>query len=353
MKLSRIFLERYIDLSGISDAELAEAITEKSAEVEDIIRGSCDNKHVVVGEICEISDIKNAKVRLTKTRVAPGAEPIEIVCGAPNIEVGQRVPVALVGCQLTPDFAIGVRKVCGQESHGMLCSKSELGLGADADGIWVLPEDAELGLPVGEAVPGDTIFDIDNHAITHRPDLFSVVGFARELSAMFDRDIKVPCPPALMEAPELNITKPKAEHCHRFTATQLDGVQVTSSPAWLQKLLEASGVRPINNVVDATNFVMLELGQPTHAFDAEFVAAGLAVRSAKEGEKIITLDGKECTLATTDLVIDSGGQAVALAGVMGGENSEVTSNTRSVVLEAATFDAASIRRTSFATGLAQ
>ena len=352
VKISRRFLERFVCLDGISDDDLMHRITVSIAEVEEKTTTVPHIEKVVVGEITAIEPIEGADaIRLTHTRVEEGAEPLGIVCGAKNIAVGQRVPVALIGCVLPSGMSISQRKLKGVQSNGMLCSKEELGLEAKEDGIWLLPENAPLGAPLSEALSSDTIFTIDNHSITHRPDLFSVLGFARELSALEDTDLTCPKPPALTACGSFSVGDITANTAARFTATHLTGVGICSSPAWQQELLEASGMRPINNVVDATNLVMLELGQPVHAFNAEKVKEGLAVTTATEGETLVTLDGTPRTLTKEDLIIRSGSTAVALAGIMGGQDSEVTENTTAIVLEAATFAPAPIRRTSMRLGL--
>lgn len=351
MILSTDWLSDFVDLSQISTEKLAELLTERVAEVEHVRSTSCDIPKVVVGEILKIEPIKGAdKIRLTTVNV--GSEELKIICGAKNIHEGAKVPVALAGCELPGGFKIEKRKMKGVESNGMICSESELGLAEKSEGIMLLDGSAEVGKPFSEVCGGDTIFEIDNHAITHRPDLFGQFGFAREIAALLDqsfqkRELAIPEVSAKID---VEVAEPKI--CPRYTALKISGVKVQDSPQKIKECLESCGVRAINNIVDATNYVLLELGQPLHAFDAQKVAGGwIIVRKAKEGEKLETLDGEERKLTTENLVIADAEKPLALAGVMGGANSEISDATDEIILESANFDAASIRRTSIEFGL--
>lgn len=334
-------------------------LTERVAEVEHINTTGSGIPLVLVGEIKKIEAIEGAdKIQLTTVDV--GKEELSIVCGAKNIHEGAKVPVALVDCVLPGDpgsgsgagFKIEKRKVRGVESNGMICSEMELGLAEKSEGIMLLDKDAEVGQPFSAGEPSDVVFEIDNHAITHRPDLFGQLGFAREVAVLLgkkfeDRELALP---EIKQKVDVEVAETKL--CPRYSALRISGVKVQPSSQKIQDRLEACGIRAINNIVDATNYVMLELGEPMHAFDSKNIKGGwIIVRRAKKGEKMKTLDGEERKLSSEILVIADADKPVALAGVMGGENSEVDAKTKEIILEAATFDAANIRRTSIKLGL--
>lgn len=348
MKISRNWLQKYVDLAGIPDSEIEAKVSERVAEVEEISKLGIESDKVVIGEILDIQPVPGAdKIRVTQTRV--GTETLQIVCGAPNIFVGARVPVALIGAVLPGDFRIEPRKMKGLDSQGMLCSAQELNLGADHGGIFLLDPAAPIGARLDSVVPADSVFSFENVSLTHRPDLFGHVGFARELAVIFDRELKLPEPVELPNLDQSELLKLKVEvgQVARFAAIRVAGAAVQESPEWLRAALLAAGMRPINNIVDATNFVMLELGQPMHAYDARQLAGGeLGVRLARAGEEIQTLDGKTRTLTAEDLVIVDAEKPVGIAGIMGGANSEVAPDTTELILEVANFDATTIRRTS-------
>ncbi|MFH0776383.1 MAG: phenylalanine--tRNA ligase subunit beta, partial [Patescibacteria group bacterium] len=313
---------------------------------------------VVVGQILKIEPVAGAdKIRLTTVDVDPStssgqASKLQIICGAQNIFEGAKVPVALVGCVLPGNFKIEKRKMKGVESNGMICSEAELGLVDKSEGILVLDATAEVGQKFSEYFGGDTILEIDNHAITHRPDLFGQFGFAREIAILLDQKFKNSTfsLPEITQKLDCEVAEPKL--CPRYSALKISGIKIQPSSEKIRKRLENCGIRAINNVVDATNYVLLELGQPLHAFDAKKLAGGwLIVRKAKEGEKLTTLDGVERKLSEQNLVIADAEKPLALAGVMGGVNSEIEDSTTEIILEAANFDAIAIRKTSLEFGM--
>ena len=293
-------------------------------------------------------------------------EPVQVVCGAPNIAAGIKVPVATVGAVLPGDFKIKKSKLRGVASCGMCCSKRELGMGADHEGIWVLPEDAPVGMPIADyAKLSDTVLDLE--ITPNRPDCLSVVGFAREVGAMYQRDWTNPLAemaaklaPAADGAPvdeAVSVTIDDPTRCPRYTARVIRGCKVGPSPDWMVERLAAIGQRSINNVVDVTNYILFLFGQPLHAFDLDKLAgedgrARVVIRAAEDGERLTTLDGEERALTSDMTVIATPEQgAVALAGVMGGLDTEVTDDTVNILLEAATFEAGRTSRTSRNLGL--
>ena len=354
MLISYRWLERHIDLADITPQDLAETLTICTAEVEGVERWAPHLSDVVVGHVKTREKHPDADKLSVCTVDVGGDEPLQIVCGAPNIDAGQNVAVAVVGTVLPGDFKIKKSKIRGVESRGMICSVRELELGEDHDGIWVLPEGLEVGAPVAEALGiVDWILEIDNKSITNRPDLWGHRGIAAEIAAIFGGQLK-----------PLDLALPKTgtgagvpvriddAACSRYLALEIDGVQVTGSPQWMQRLLLSVGQRPLDLLVDLSNFVMLDLGQPNHLFDRGQIAEqGIVVRMARDGETLTTLDGEERKLSSADLLICSGDDPVALAGVMGGEGSKVAPETTRLLLEVATFHPTVIRRTSSRLGL--
>jgi len=307
---------------------------------------------VVVGEILAIEKHPNAdKLNVCKVEVGE-KEPLQIVCGAPNIQAGQKVPVVLVGGRVG-DMEVKEVKLRGVDSFGMLCSQRELGLGEDHSGIYILPDYLKVGLLFDKVMPiKDDIFDIE--VTSNRPDAMSVIGLAREASAIMGEKFiyQEPKPNLKVASVEtghalsLKIAVKEPKLCSRYQAIVMTGVKVDSSPLWLQQRLLSAGLRPINNLVDITNYVLLEFGQPMHVFDYDKLAGQeIIVRSAKTGEKILALDGKTYEVGPANLVVADQKAPVAIAGVMGGELSAVSNETKSVVLEAANFDPVSIRKT--------
>ena len=362
MKISRNWLQSYVDLGGISEAEICRAITFLGFEVENVIRtGAPQLTNVLVGEVLTRNKHPNAdKLSVCTVALGDALGVKTIVCGAQNYVVGDRVPVALPGAVLPGDFVIKQSKIRGESSDGMMCSAKELGLSEDATGLLILADRPLLGAPINSVLPpGDTVFDIE--ITPNRPDCLSHLGIARELSAWFKKDLVYPqknfrgviANNAATRADLLASVRVDApEDCPLYLAHVISGVKIGPSPAWLQQRLSAVGLRPINNVVDVGNYVMLESGQPLHTFDARKLAgAQIVVRRAAAGETLTTLDGKERALNSTMLVIADGSKPVVIAGIMGGENSGVAPDTVDLVLETAIFKRQSIRATSKRLGL--
>ncbi len=359
MKISLNWLREYVDYDGTPQA-LAELLTMAGIEVEGIKTRGVDLDNVVVAQVLSREQHPNAD-RLSVCGVDDGSgaqPPRQIVCGARNFSVGDKVPLALPGATLPGDVKIKVGTLRGVESEGMLCSAKELRLADDAEGLLILSPDAPVGAALGELYPTDTILDLE--VTPNRGDLLSHVGLAREVAALTGKEFRDPV--ALMErspgseaeaAFPVMIAANAREACPFYSARVINDVQVAPSPDWLRVRLESVGVRSINNVVDVTNYVMLELGQPLHAFDAAHVGpSGVGVRFASPGEELLALDGKTYKLGPHHLVIASvDGKTEGLAGVMGGEESGVTARTKSIVLESAYFAPASVRRTSRELGL--
>ncbi|MEZ6019506.1 MAG: phenylalanine--tRNA ligase subunit beta [Planctomycetota bacterium] len=354
MHISYNWLARHVDLSGITPQELAENLTLSTAEVEDLFPFAPHLGDVVVGHVLERVPHPDAdKLGVCQVDVG-GPEVLNIVCGAPNVAGGQKVAVATVGTRLPGDFKIKKSKIRGVPSEGMICSERELGLGDNHDGIWVLPADLPVGTPVNKALGiEDWVIDIDNKSLTHRPDLWGHRGIAREVAAIFRRSLK----PLDTRLPELGggaafPVRIDDGACSRYLGLAIDGARQEASPTWLKFLLLAVGQRPLDLLVDLSNFVMLDLGQPNHAFDRSRLSAqGIVVRKARAGETMTTLDGVERSLTVDDLLITDGDRPVALAGIMGGEDSKVEGDTSKLLLEVATFAPAVIRRTSSRLGL--
>jgi phenylalanyl-tRNA synthetase beta chain len=341
MRFSVRLLRRYVD-ADLPVPDLIELVTNLGLEVEEQLDLGMISGKVIVGQLLAIEPIAGAdRIRLTKVDTG-GPSPLTIVCGAQNIEVGQRVPVALFGMAFPDGMVLAPRRIRGIEGQGMLCSAKELGVAEDASGIWILPEDA----PIGE--PWDALLTIKVTA--NRPDALSYVGLARDIAAKLGKTVRMP-DTAHTESSEraeaiARVSVPARSQCPRYTARVIDGVTIGPSPRWLQIALESSGLRPLNNVVDVTNWVMLELGHPLHGFDLDRLAERhIVVRLAKEGETLETLDGKKAELKPTDLLICDAEKPVALAGIMGGANSEIGDTTRNVLLESAYFHPATIRKT--------
>ncbi len=354
MHVSFNWLGRHVDLTGVDPKELALRLTMTTCEVEGVERFAPHLSDVTVGKVVErIAHPDADKLSVCQVELGDGS-PVQIVCGAPNVRAGLFVAVATSGTTLPGDFKIKRSKIRGQESNGMICSLRELGLGEEHDGIWELPGEPTVGRPVADALGlVDWVIEIDNKSLTHRPDLWGHRGIAREVAALLGRPLK-PLDvtlPALGRgaAPKLAL---EDAACSRYIGLAIDGFQNGRSPAWLRHLLLAVGQRPIDLLVDLSNFVMLDLGQPNHAFDRTALAAdGVVVRKARAEERMTTLDGVERTLEPTDLLITSGGAPVALAGIMGGEGSKVQAGTSQLLLECATFHPAVVRRTSSRLGL--
>ena len=358
MYVSMRWLARHVDLTDITPEQLANDLTLSTAEVEGVERFAPQLHDVVVGHVTARVPHPDAE-KLSVCTVDVGEdESLTIVCGAPNVAVGQKVAVATVGTNLPGDFKIKKSKIRGVPSFGMICSVRELDLGEEHDGIWVLPEDATTGAPVAVALGiDDWIIEIDNKSLTHRPDLWGHRGVAREVAAIFERELL----PLNTSLPETGDEAPypvtiETAGCSRYIGLPIDGVQPGPSPEWLRWMLLAVGQRPIDLLVDLSNFVMMDLGQPNHVFDRNRLESlgagrGLVVRNARPDETIETLDACERELREADLLICAGDTPVALAGIMGGDGSKVAPETDSLLLECATFEATTVRRTSTHVGL--
>jgi phenylalanyl-tRNA synthetase beta chain len=348
MKVSLNWLRELVALPA-DVPSLVELLTLAGVEVEGIEAHGVALANVVVAQICESVQHPNAD-RLSVCQVDDGTGTArQIVCGAKNYHVGDKVPLALPGAVLGPDFKIKVGKLRGVESQGMLCSAEELGLPKGEDGLLILPPESKVGAPLSEVFPSDTVLDLE--ITPNRADLLSHVGIAREIAALTGQALRLPEYPRAVEGFVASAVDVEPAECQLYTVLEISNVQVGPSPEWLRRKLEAAGLRPINNVVDVTNFVMLELGQPLHAFDADALHGDLRVRMARAGEEFRALDGRTYKLNPQHLVIADAQRALALGGVMGGEGSGVTAATRNILLESAHFDAAHIRRTSRALGL--
>ncbi|MCL6471855.1 MAG: phenylalanine--tRNA ligase subunit beta [Firmicutes bacterium] len=354
MLVSLNWLKDYIDFDLSAD-ELADKLNLTGTAVESVKHLGEGLGNVRVGLLLEVKPHPNAD-KLSVTTVNIGRpETLEIVCGAKNIKVGDKVPVALVGATLPSGIEIKPVKLRGVTSYGMLCSKAELGLGTDHAGIYILPEDVEVGAPLTEALGlDDTILELE--ITPNRPDCLSMIGMAREVGAITGRTIHKPSIDLVESAEKttdiasVQILDP--DLCPRYTARVIRGVKIGPSPTWMQSRLEKAGMRPINNIVDITNYVMLEMGQPLHAFDLNTIRdRKIIVRRAKNGEHIETLDGVVRELDDSMLVIADTERAIALAGVMGGANTEVSDKTVDILLESAYFEPTSIMRTSRNLGL--
>ena len=355
MKISLNWLRDYVALDA-SVEEISRAVTFLGFEVEGVVStGAPKLDNVVVGEILTRAKHPNAdKLSVCTVDVGSAGGVKTIVCGASNCDAGNRVLVALPGAVLPGNFQIKQSKIRGQSSDGMMCSPDEIGMGSDHSGLLILSGQPTLGTPINQALPpGDTVLDIE--ITPNRPDCQSHLGIARELAAWFKLpliypqekfrgDVSTSAPrPDLLAS--VRVDSP--EDCPLYTAHIITGITIAPSPAWLQERLKAVGIRPINNVVDVGNYVMLETGQPMHAFDAKKIGGNqIVVRRATEGEKIITLDGKERALTSQMLVIADATKPVVVAGIMGGENSGVSEATTDLVLECAIFKKQSVRATS-------
>ncbi|MEO8571808.1 MAG: phenylalanine--tRNA ligase subunit beta [Chloroflexota bacterium] len=352
MRIPLSWLREVVDVDLTSEA-LAERLTLLGMEVKAMIRWGEDWHNVVVGELLSVERHPRAD-RLSLTRVNVGSgEPLDIVCGATNIAAGQRVPVALPSAVLPGGRRIERTEKMGVVSNGMLCSGEELGLTGDGDGILILPADAPLGRSLVELY-GDTVLDVD--VKPNRGDALSIVGLAREVAAMTGGPLRLPPTDVTEEgrptAERLQVEIEDPGLCPRFVGRWVSGVRVGPSPDWVQMRLLAAGQRPISNVVDASNYVMLELGKPIHTFDATAVRDGrIIVRRATPGERLETLDHVVRVLDPETLVIADPNGPIGIAGVMGGATSEVGERTTDVIVESAIFDPISIRRTAFSYAL--
>lgn len=361
MNISYKWLKRYIALTDSAE-EVAKILTSIGLEVGTVekvqtIKGGLEG--LVVGEVITCIDHPNSDhLHITTTRVAPNAEPLQIVCGAPNVAAGQKVIVATVGTVLyngDEKYTIKKGKIRGEESLGMICAEDEIGVGTNHDGIMVLPTDTPVGMPAKEyfGVEDDTLIEVD--ITPNRSDAASHYGVARDLYAYYqakgDKAIRLEKPSVEAfkvdnnELP-IEVVVDNADACPRYTGVSIKGVTIAESPDWLKKALSTIGIRPINNVVDATNFVLHEMGQALHSFDADKIKGNkVIVKNATEGQKFTTLDGIERTLSAADLMICNAEEPMCIAGVFGGQDSGITEQTKNVFLESAYFNPVSIRKT--------
>ena len=349
MKLSIKWLKDYVALPDSVD-ELARRLTMAGLEIEGISRPGDGLKGVVVAQILASEKHPNAD-KLSVTKIDDGSgTPLQVVCGAKNYKVGDKVPLATVGAELPGGMKIGKAKMRDVESFGMLCSSKELGLTEDSAGLLILDGELKVGTPIAQALGlDDVIFEVN--VTPNRSDALSHLGIAREVATLLGVPLQRPearlTESATDASSKIQIRIEDAERCWRYAARVIEGVAVKPSPKWMQERLKAAGVRAINNLVDVTNYVMLEYGQPLHAFDLDRIGgAQIVVRTAKAGEKLKTLDDKERTLHAEDLLICDAQSPLVLAGVMGGASSEVTPQTTRVLLECATFQPTTVRRSS-------
>ncbi len=364
MKLNRKWInEDFVDLSNVSDKDFVETLTVFGQKVETWERMDAEIKNVVVGKVLSMVRHPNSDHMFICQVDVGQDEPVQIVTGAQNVHEGDLVPAALHNSWLPGGVHITKGKLRGEVSNGMLCSFAELGLtqndlpGVFADGIWILEPDA--GKPGDDINPiignDDTVVDFE--ITNNRPDCYSIIGLAREAAAAFGKPMKHHEPVvkgsnagSIFE--HLDVEVPATELCNRYSSRMVANVKIGPSPKWLRQRLRANGVRPINNIVDITNYVMLEYGQPMHAFDYRYVSSGkIVVREAEAGETLTTLDGNVRNLKAGMLVIADDAKPIGLAGIMGGENSEIKDDTTMVVFESANFNGTSIRQTALALGM--
>ena len=346
MKISMQWLREYVDID-LDENQLAERLTLTGTEITGITSLTAGLEGIVVGRVLAKEKHPQAD-RLSVCRVDIGTEELDIICGAPNVAAGQKVPVALVGSVLPGDFRIEARTIRGIRSQGMICSEKELDISEEAAGIMILDGEAPLGKPLQEVLLLDDVI-LDADLTPNRPDCLSMVGIAREVAAVTGMPFRPPviAPPQKPDGsgPKVPVILHDQGACPRYSAQPINGVSIGPSPVWLSRRLTAAGVRSINNVVDITNYVMLELGQPLHAFDYDLLRGGqIQVRRSREGEAFVTLDEKEHALNGEVLLICDAERPVALAGIMGGLESEVRPETVNLLLESACFGPTVIRR---------
>lgn len=353
MQVSLKWLKDYVDVD-VPPEELAERLTMTGLEVDSLRRIEPAFGGVRVARILSLKPHPQAD-KLSLCEVTTGEATYPVVCGATNIRVGDIVPLAQIGAALPGGDVIRSTRIRGELSEGMLCSEEELGIGSDATGIMILPSDLPLGGGLAEALDlYDTVLDIG--VTPNRSDCLSIVGVAREVAAITGKELRYPTTVVTENDEEIQgITSVAIEDpdlCPRYTARIIKNVRIGPSPFWMRRRLEAIGLRSINNIVDVTNFVMMELGQPLHAFDFRFLEQGrIVVRRSHAGEVFVSLDEKERVLRADTLMICDGVKPVAIGGVMGGLNSEVKDDTGMILLESAYFNPASIRRTSRGLGM--
>ena len=350
MLISLNWLKQYIDLDGIEINEMENALTMIGQEVEKIEIAGSNLENVVTAKIIE-KEMHPDSDHLTVCKVDNGKEILQIVCGASNHKAGDKVVLAQIGAKLSEDFVIKKGKIRGKESCGMLCSEVELGIGSDKDGIIILPEDAPIGVPFKDYLGiNDTVFELE--ITPNRPDCLSHIGIARELSAYYGKELKYPETEIKNEIGEktsdnVKVTIEDSNLSRRYVTRILKNVTVKESPKWLKERIESVGLRSINNIVDVSNFILMEMNHPNHVFDLDKIDGNeIKVKSAGKGDKLVTLDEQERELEDGDIVICDGKKIIALGGVMGGLDSEVTDNTKNILLEVAQFNSQNVRKTS-------
>ncbi|MEM7166759.1 MAG: phenylalanine--tRNA ligase subunit beta [Planctomycetota bacterium] len=353
MLLSYDWLNDHVDLKDVSPEQLAELVTVHLAEVDGVGEPGGGWPGVRVAKVVSMRPHPNAD-RLRLVTVNDGATEVELVCGAPNVAEGQHICYAPEGTTLPGGLLLERREIRGVESGGMVLSEQELGLSDDHDGILVLGDDAPIGAPVKDVLPGGPTLDVDNNGITTRPDLWGHYGAAREVATILERELKpLECGAELPTgSAEVDVEITAPELCSRYLGWVIGGIKVGPSPDWLKRRLETVGQRSINNVVDLTNYILLECGQPIHTFDRRQVAGGkIIVRRSQPGEPVVTLDGTERKVPADCCVIADAERAVAIAGIMGLANSEVSDDTTEIILEVANFEMTSVRRAAQALNL--
>ena len=350
MLISLNWLKQYIDLDGIEINEMENALTMIGQEVEKIEIAGSNLENVVTAKIIE-KEMHPDSDHLTVCKVDNGKEILQIVCGASNHKAGDKVVLAQIGAKLSEDFVIKKGKIRGKESCGMLCSEVELGIGSDKDGIIILPEDAPIGVPFKDYLGiNDTVFELE--ITPNRPDCLSHIGIARELSAYYGKELKYPETEIKNEIEEktsdnVKVTIEDSNLSRRYVTRILKNVTVKESPKWLKERIESVGLRSINNIVDVSNFILMEMNHPNHVFDLDKIEGNeIKVKSAVKGDKLVTLDEQERELEDGDIVICDSKKILALGGVMGGLDSEVTDNTKNILLEVAQFNPQNVRKTS-------
>lgn len=350
MKISLNWLKQYIDLNDLTTKDIVDKLTMSGLEVEDVVDENELYKNFIVAEVKSVSKHPNAD-KLSVCKVFDGKETLQVICGAPNVTAGQKVVFAPIGTLIpNGNFQIKKAKIRGVESNGMICAEDELLLSEDHSGIMVLDSTLQAGKPITEALNlNDVIFEI---AVTpNRPDALSHIGVARDLSAIFNRELHLPkivLKESKIKASEFaSVEIIDQKNCPRYSAKVVLDVQIKESPEWLKIRLAKIGLRPINNVVDVTNFILHELGQPLHAFDLDLLEGKkIVVKSTEQEKEFVTLDSKVRKLPRNTLMICDAKREVAIAGIMGGENSEINPSTKNILIESAYFNPSSIRRTS-------
>ncbi len=357
MKVSFNWLKDYVDI-GQSPQELANSLTESGLEVEELTPRIQPFQGVVVGRVISVKQHPNAnKLSVCEVISSEKEEPVQVICGAPNVAEGQYVPFAQNGANLPNGFKIKKVKIRGVESNGMICSREELGLDQTSHGIWAFKDAPPLGVDVYEMLAENQDYILDIAVTPNRPDCLSIIGVAREIAAINKQTLRKPDVNVKEDSTE-SIDHYAAVHihdtdgCHRYAARVIRNVKIGESPQWMREKLEAVGLRPINNIVDITNFVLMETGHPLHAFDLREIKGNeIHVRASKKGQTFITLDDKERTLPDETVMIYDGERPIAIGGIMGGQNSEVDFETKDILLESAYFKPQRIAASSKRLGL--